>query len=56
MYLPAAADRGVAACWAWLEKYGGGGPPGCKLDKPIDLSQPEVPRRVLLERFDQHTK
>ena len=57
VYLPAEADRGPAAFWAWLDKYGGGGPPGIStMTRPIDPSGPALPRRLILDRFEQHTK
>lgn len=57
VYLPAEADRGPAAFWAWLDKYGGGGPPGVStMTRPIDPSGPALPRRLILDRFEQHTK
>lgn len=57
VYLPAEADRGPAAFWTWLERFGGGGPFGvATMARPIDPSRPGVPRRVLLDRFDQHTR
>ena len=57
VFLPAEADRGPAAFWTWLERFGGGGPFGVStMARPIDPSQPGVTRRVLLDRFDQHTR
>ncbi len=56
VFLPAESDRGVAAFWTWLDKYGGGGPPNSLLSRPIDPSAPPPLRRVLLDRYEQHTK
>jgi pheophorbide a oxygenase len=54
VYLPSDADRGVAAFWTWLERFAGGGPPVSTLSSPIDPNVP-VPRRILLDRYHQHT-
>lgn len=54
VYLPADADRGVAALWTWLDRFAGGGPSISTLSSPIDPDI-AVPRRVLLDRYNQHT-
>ena len=54
VYLPSDSDRGVAALWTWLDRFAGGGPSVSTLSSPIDPTV-NVPRRVMLDRYHQHT-
>jgi len=55
-YMPADADAGPAAFVTWMNKYGGGGPPGALLAEPLKgVSHDPLPRQQLLDRYHQHT-
>lgn len=54
-FLPTRADALVAAFKNWLDKAGGGGPFG-PLHKAASYSPLVTDHRVLLNRYEQHTK